>query len=360
MKRTRHSPEQIIVKLREADALLENPNLASNFADCDVYGDGVIGYADIDPFVVCLTNSGRGAVGGGPPRPGTFVLHGRPVDVLPDGHVLMNFRARYYDVKHGRWLQRDRSGYADGGNLYEAFRSNATRFQDPLGQQSWVDDLIAFGRNYLSPEAIGRQAVDRAAGVPPSDPAEQAIALTADAAHRAEPYVRPVVQTMGVVGGGAQMVVGVVIIAGSEGLGAPIGYVLVARGEDVTLTNIHGLYTGTMEPTALWLVTARIAGPRIATAGEMAVDLALLPVSLEAVPIRGPTPVLSTMSTFEGFQAVPRTGLAVTAQASWLDRLAAGSRRTLAFVVGEDDGYVLGTRISPGELGPLPRFSQGR
>jgi RHS repeat-associated protein len=128
--------------------VLGDPSLACNFANCDVNGDGVISFADINPFVACLGTSGCGTTGGGPPRSGTFVLHGRPVDVLPDGHVLMNFRARYYDVKHGRWLQRDRSGYADGGNLYEAFRGNAERFTDPEGRQS--ENPLAWWAEYLA------------------------------------------------------------------------------------------------------------------------------------------------------------------------------------------------------------------
>ena len=48
-------------------------------------------------------------------------LHDRPVDVLSDGHVVQYSRARYYAPAHSRWLQRDPTGYTDGGNLYEAF-----------------------------------------------------------------------------------------------------------------------------------------------------------------------------------------------------------------------------------------------
>jgi hypothetical protein len=38
---------------------------------------------------------------------GTFALHGRPVDVLPDGKILIPVRARTDDPQHARWLQRD-------------------------------------------------------------------------------------------------------------------------------------------------------------------------------------------------------------------------------------------------------------
>lgn len=46
------------------------------------------------------------------------------MEVLPDGHALIFARARHYDPKLGRWLQRDPKGYADGPNLYEAYRGN--------------------------------------------------------------------------------------------------------------------------------------------------------------------------------------------------------------------------------------------
>ncbi len=66
------------------------------------------------------------------PPSGTFTLHGRPIDVLsdPDGPgpltplVLMNFRNRVYLPQHGRWLQRDPTGYTDGAKLYESFATN--------------------------------------------------------------------------------------------------------------------------------------------------------------------------------------------------------------------------------------------
>jgi RHS repeat-associated protein len=62
------------------------------------------------------------------------------VDVLTSGRSgpeaalsLQYSRARYFDLKHGRFLQRDPKGYVDGGNLYEAFGSNPARFTDPMG-----------------------------------------------------------------------------------------------------------------------------------------------------------------------------------------------------------------------------------
>ena len=76
------------------------------------------------------------------PGSGSFALHGSMVDVLSGGRgpgdelALQYSRARYFDLKHGRFLQRDPKGYIDGANLYEAFRGNPARFTDPMGQ--WV------------------------------------------------------------------------------------------------------------------------------------------------------------------------------------------------------------------------------
>jgi RHS repeat-associated protein len=70
---------------------------------------------------------------GSVPPFGTFTLHGRPIDVLESDFILINCRARHYDPKNGRWLQRDPAGYIGGADLYEAFLGNATAHADPLG-----------------------------------------------------------------------------------------------------------------------------------------------------------------------------------------------------------------------------------
>ncbi len=46
-------------------------------------------------------------------------------------------RARHYGPSHGRWLQRDPSGYTDGMNLYEYVTSRPTRFSDPTGKRKY-------------------------------------------------------------------------------------------------------------------------------------------------------------------------------------------------------------------------------
>jgi RHS repeat-associated protein len=125
---------------------------------------------DIEPFIDCITMGGGVFCTSGvaPPPTGTFLLHGRPADVLSDGKVLLYVRARFYDPEHGRWLQRDPSGYSDGGNLYESFRSNPERFTDPAGNETklasrwhngdevlyqrilfgWTDEEFSVGRYY--------------------------------------------------------------------------------------------------------------------------------------------------------------------------------------------------------------------
>jgi len=67
----------------------------------DANCDGTVDAADYDPLSECVT-SGPGAEclwgdaepGVEPPPSGTFTLHGRPVDVLGDGKVLLDVRAR--------------------------------------------------------------------------------------------------------------------------------------------------------------------------------------------------------------------------------------------------------------------------
>jgi RHS repeat-associated protein len=115
--------------------------LAAHDFDINGDSDGVIDAADWEGFEQCFSGPDVSPPPGcqvsrsrnGNPLTGTFALHGRPIDVLSDGKVLYYFRARYYDPAHAHWLQRDPTGYADGGNLYEAFKNNAGRFKDPFG-----------------------------------------------------------------------------------------------------------------------------------------------------------------------------------------------------------------------------------
>ena len=102
--------------------------LAAGCEAADLDRDGDVDGMDYARFQLCMSGEGVAPPPGceGTPPSGTFALHGRPVDVLSDGLVLIPVRARTYDPRHGRWLQRDPTGYADGPNLYEAFGGNAT------------------------------------------------------------------------------------------------------------------------------------------------------------------------------------------------------------------------------------------
>ena len=120
---------------------------AHDYDDAGV-SDGVIDLDDFTaltgcyagPYVTPDQDCARPTRGDSLPDSGTYALHGRPVDVLSDGLVLVNFRARTYLPQHARFLQRDPTGYSDGSNLYEAFGSNPLTFLDPLGL--WIANRI--------------------------------------------------------------------------------------------------------------------------------------------------------------------------------------------------------------------------
>ena len=86
------------------------------------------------PFVTPDQACGIPTNTAGLPVSGAFTLHGRPADILSDGHALLDFRARVYLPQLGRWLQRDPVAYNDGFNLYEPFRGNPMSNLDPLGE----------------------------------------------------------------------------------------------------------------------------------------------------------------------------------------------------------------------------------
>ena len=105
-------------------------------------------------------------------------MHGRPVDVLSDGLVLVNFRARTYLPAHARFLQRDPTGYSDGNNLYEAFGSNPLTFLDPFGTDIWTNDtdvaawVATMLRDYLPHRPVAFTEYNARALLPiPYDPA---------------------------------------------------------------------------------------------------------------------------------------------------------------------------------------------
>jgi len=88
------------------------------------------------PFVTPDQSCGIPMRAGAPPPSGTFGMHGRAFDVLSDGFVIQDFRARIYPPELGRWLQRDALDYVDTRNLYEAFATNPLSRLDPHGLDS--------------------------------------------------------------------------------------------------------------------------------------------------------------------------------------------------------------------------------
>jgi RHS repeat-associated protein len=133
--------------------LLTGPANADELCRADLGGpaggppDGIADGHDIQPLVDCLVHGDCPRRGGPTLIDNTFYLHGSIVDALdPDASAtprlqLQYNRARYYDLRHGRWLQRDPTGYTDGGNLYEAFGGNPGRFADPMGL--WIAERLA-------------------------------------------------------------------------------------------------------------------------------------------------------------------------------------------------------------------------
>jgi len=67
----------------------------------------------------------------------------------PQTVTIYDFRARFYDPTHGRFLQRDPAEYADSYNLYLAFLSNPLTKQDPMGLSTDTPE------NHLYPRAFG-------------------------------------------------------------------------------------------------------------------------------------------------------------------------------------------------------------
>ncbi|HNQ91286.1 MAG TPA: RHS repeat-associated core domain-containing protein, partial [Verrucomicrobiota bacterium] len=245
------------------------------------------------------------------PPSGTFTLHGRPVDILSDGHVLFHFRARYYDPALGRWLQRDPLPYGDGPNLYEAFTSNATRFFDPLGMQAedrgLLDTLLEWlvrareGRHPITGEdwvtlALRREGVDvgldpvRAGLLREYDRYEAATGAVAEAM---EPVVARGVGATQVVGGVTESTVGGLLVFGSEGLGAAPGTVFLLHGVDVTQAGARQVWTGEFTFTETYRVIAETGHPTAALIVDSGISLssgfAGLGLAVEGVALRAPS-----------------------------------------------------------------------
>jgi hypothetical protein len=127
-------------------------DVASDCAAKDLDRDNDVDATDYVLFQPCMSGSGVPATlectQAAPPN-GSFAVHGLTVDVIPNGPTLVFARARHYDVKHGRWLQRDPKGYVDGPNLYEAFGGNPLANVDPMGEDSISEETDADGNGWL-------------------------------------------------------------------------------------------------------------------------------------------------------------------------------------------------------------------
>lgn len=121
--------------------LLEGTTDPHELCAADLNGDFQRDGLDIQPMVTCILGGPCPGASSGSPLRSAFTLHGRPVDVLDNGNLLLQYnRARYYDIRNGRWLQRDPLRYVDGRNLYESFGTNPLRRTDPNGTDDVFDE----------------------------------------------------------------------------------------------------------------------------------------------------------------------------------------------------------------------------
>jgi hypothetical protein len=136
--------------------------------------NGMVNFGDYQGFQACAGEPGeippdecfRPGPGGVKPTSGSFALHGAMVDVLdadgPAGPAaplpLQKNRARYFDLKNGRWLQRDPKPYVDGPSLYEGFGGNAAAKSDPSGEGLltliFVGDSSLSDRDFLAQHGL--------------------------------------------------------------------------------------------------------------------------------------------------------------------------------------------------------------
>jgi RHS repeat-associated protein len=296
------------------------------------------------------------------PVSGTFTLHGRPVDVLSDGHAILDFRSRLYDPVLGRFLQRDPLQYSEGPGLYEAFRSNSLRFTDPFGRQAeepgMLESVMEFLRRFQSGadpftgENLLDKALRRAGAVDEPNPYRRAFLEQVDlyqdvtfaTIQAAEPVVARGVGVVQVAGGVAEASTGVVLVVVSEGLGAAPGTVFVLHGVDVTQSGVRQVISGRFTPTETYTVIAEAGYPTTALVVDVGISLSsgisAAGLAAEAtIPIRG---IGTTVRVAEPQTIIPLT---VTSPQIVLQRLTAQESTKLA----EDLSRAL-TVLQPREL----------
>ncbi len=312
------------------DPPIEDPQcIGLHDFDSSGISTGVVDAADLAGYNACAGGPHvpapesclRSAFEGNPPETGDFTLHGRPVDVLPDGKALTFVRARYLDPEHGRWFQRDPSGYADGPNLYEAFRGNAMRFRDALGRQSFgggaPDDagtdpasrLKKFFTDFFIPDKRMQAAAKPAP--PPLDPmpslgpgltqvAEQ-VQVFQDRLELFESEVGVLLvrgsAVIGIVVGVTEIAEGTFIIVYSPGAGALIGIPIVAHGFDVTRANIIQYQTGVITETVTYELIASTGHPYIARAVDIGIPMSGGVAAFARAPLLGEARALTAFRT---------------------------------------------------------------
>ncbi|NLE58917.1 MAG: hypothetical protein GX616_11185, partial [Planctomycetes bacterium] len=260
----------------------------------DIDRDGDVDGSDYIIFQTCMSGTdvpaSAACLGQGvsPEDSGIAAMHGLTVDVLPDGKALLYARARHYDMKHGRWLQRDPLGFIDGPNLYEAFGGNALVRVDPYGEQD--DDLKDpwfWEKRYFTWEGSCRMAAEYTGweqefGLPTRDPLTAAVIRyndqkMLDFERTMNPVVTRVAGGLNVVGGFGEAAIGVATVptgAGSAGAGTVVGLVFVAHGSDVMLAGIIQVVYGEQTETYTYQAIAATGHPTAARVVDTSISLA--------------------------------------------------------------------------------------
>jgi RHS repeat-associated protein len=325
--------------------------LAAFDLDASGQSNGVINLADVQGFErrmngpnqppggACPVLGARWAARATPPS-GTFALHGRAIDVLADGLVLQDFRNRVYAPQHGRWLQRDPTGYSDGPDLYEAFGNNATANTDPFGTQAEEEGLWeSLWQRYFTPEGQFEYATQGLGVTGPVNPAQRIVFDAVDVrvraaavvAEKAEPVVARAAGGVQVVGGLAETGTGVALIVVSEGLGAAPGTAFLIHGPDVTQAGWRQMCSGRFTPTETYTVIAEAGYPTLAFAVDTGISVGS-GVGLGSLPVGATAPL----------RAMPGRALA---------RVESAYQRTLVAAFDTEPGKViLGCGPSPGEV----------
>ena len=110
-------------------------NAAGNLAEAYLYD----AYGQVRMYDV---SGGTPVLVGSSPAGSRYFFTGRELDAVPTAtgdRQFYHYRARAYDPRDGRFVQRDPAEYADDANLYEYAGSNPASRTDPSGLE-WVQD----------------------------------------------------------------------------------------------------------------------------------------------------------------------------------------------------------------------------